>query len=765
MSAGLSVVLASTALGGVVSGLSWLFEVFLGVAVVVATGIGLRALRAAVPLVALGQLAVLLMMLTAVYSRSGVLVFWPGPAALHDLRDLLDGAARQIDVGVPPVDATRELGLVITAVLGLVAVVVDLLAVAAGTPAAAGLVLLCVFAVPASLADALLPAWTFVCGAIGFALLLATDGYRRRRLWPRGRWANGPVSGGAGLAPDEIGNPTGTVITALAVVLALVLGSAVTAVGTQGRLPGSGSGSGFGTGSSGVGLKPFTALRGQLDRSGAPAELFRVSGLPKQQYLRALTLRQYVPSEGWQVDGLGSGVQAGQRDLPWPPGSAAGGAEVDLQIAALRYRDPWLPVYGIPHDIYGADTYRYDPASATAFTQRAQSPGRYTLRTVFAEPTAADLRAAAGTPKIDPEYLRADGVDPRVAALARQVAGAATTPFDKALALSNYFTNPVDNFHYSLQTRTGNTNDALLDFLLNGKTGYCEQFASAMAVMLRIVGVPSRVAIGFTAGTLSGEDRVITTNDAHAWVEAYFEGVGWITFDPTPLADGRGVVPPYVASQQNAGGGANKADPDGSTTTTPAAPSSTASSSAAAQSGGAAAAGSGAGDGTLGLTITALVLAALAGLIAAPALIRGRRRRRRQSLVRAGGNAGVTAAWRELLDESWDRGVAVPDSDTPRATLRRLVREHRIDPVGQDGLRRLVTEVERSWYGGDPDTDGTALGDAAGAVRSAMRRGAPMSLRAKLWPRSVLRRRKPAADPAGEAAAARVEAGVGGSAD
>ena len=67
-----------------------------------------------------------------------------------------------------------------------------------------------------------------------------------------------------------------------------------------------------------------------------------------------------------------------------------------------------------------------------------------------------------------------------------------------------------------------------------------------MGVMLRVAGIPSRVAIGFTPGVQVNDYLSISTQDAHAWVEAYFGGKGWVTFDPTPLSDGRGITPSYL---------------------------------------------------------------------------------------------------------------------------------------------------------------------------------------------------------------------------
>jgi hypothetical protein len=77
----------------------------------------------------------------------------------------------------------------------------------------------------------------------------------------------------------------------------------------------------------------------------------------------------------------------------------------------------------------------------------------------------------------------------------------------------------------------------LVGFVTRTRAGYCQQYAGAMAVMLRMLGVPARVAVGFTSGTLDGKKWVVTNHEAHAWVEAWFAGIGWVPFDPTP---GRG---------------------------------------------------------------------------------------------------------------------------------------------------------------------------------------------------------------------------------
>ncbi len=751
--------LSSKAMSGVVVGLRWLGFVLVATAAVAATGVLLRGLtlpaglggdnavgRAVggrplpVPLVTIGQIAALCCLLTAVFTRTGLFVMIPTPTALRDLRSTLGAAMEQVQSGVPPVDATTEMLLLITLGLGLVAILVDTIAVSAGAPAAAGLVLLCVFAVPASVADSLLPWWAFVAGAAGFAALLAVDGQRRHLAWR-----------GATTAPADAGAvPTATAVAGVALVAALLAGTALTLVGTVGRLPGDGGAGGPG-GNTGIGLKPFTSLRGQLTRDGV-VELFRVRGLPDQQYLRAMTLRRYNPGEGWEVSGIGGDPLTGDQ-LPLPPGQLASGEPVTIEFESVRYSDNWLPVYGVPLSIRGVPRgYRYDSAAGTVLSDRNRKPSRYSEQVLFPETTADQLRRAAGDDPIDPEYLRLDDLDPRVQQLAEDVTRGRNNRFDRALAINNLFTEQ-NGFSYSEETAGNLDEDALADFLLNGKTGYCEQFASAMAVMLRAVGIPSRVVVGYTAGYESGESRVITTDDAHAWVEVFFPNIGWTIFDPTPLVDGRTVTPAYVGSEANQPTAPGQGlDPDAASSTAAAPTSGAAASNDADNDQSAPAAPGGGGGGwakPLGLTL--LVVLLLGALLGGPAGIREWQRRTRLRAVLAGGPDAATAAWRELLAESWDRGSIVPTTDTVRLAANRLAREHGLDDDGRRGLRTLVGAVERSWYGAGLRVDAgldSGLVSALREVRDSFRRNAPLAMRARLLPRSVLRpvRPEPATD-------------------
>ncbi|MCW2631783.1 MAG: hypothetical protein JWR88_745, partial [Pseudonocardia sp.] len=612
---------------------------------------------------------------------------------------------------------------------GLVAVLVDLLVVGLRAPAAGGHVLLCVVAIPAALADQMLPGWTLAAGAAGFALLLAL---RQRGRLPSGETGSSPAS-------PWIAAPLAIGVTAVAVLLALGAGTLATPIGTAGRFP-----NGSGGGADGqFGVNPFTSLRGKLQRNNN-VELFDVRGLDNPTYLRALTLSQYVPQRGWQAARRDRGVPLTEQLATPQPRPL--GAPVNIQITNHGYQDTWLPLYGVPLGVRGVAPSRwyYDASAGTAFSDRPEQEDAWVQSAVLPQPDLATLRAAPRPTGLDPSYTSTTGIDRRVSDLAAQVTSGAKTGFDKTVALNTYFTDPANGFHYSLETASGSSGDLLVDFLTRGKTGYCEQFASAMAVMLRTVGVPARVAVGFTAGEVRDGVRVIHSADAHAWVEAYFSGVGWLTFDPTPLADGRGVVPPYLAAalREQAGGSAAQANlaPDAQAPGASAAPQPTPTpAEQAPQDPGSAAAEAPVPVWLVVLTIGLLLAVGLAG---APALWRMRSRDRRLAAVRAGGPAGAAAAWEELVAESTDRGEPIAPTATVRVAAGRLARVHHLDDPARGALRRVVAAVEASWYGGREDP-ASRLASEVDEVRAGLARSAPLSLRARLFPRSVLNMLRP----------------------
>jgi transglutaminase-like putative cysteine protease len=202
----------------------------------------------------------------------------------------------------------------------------------------------------------------------------------------------------------------------------------------------------------------------------------------------------------------------------------------------------WLPAAYEPMSVDTGDTeVDYDPASSTLIVDReAESSDGLTYTVTSEIPTwtpeqlrQASLRDLPGD--IAERYLALpeDVSDGRIAELARRLSRAAATPYDKAIALQSH----LRNFEYTLDVQPGHGDNALEAFLFENRRGYCEQFAGAFAAMARSIDIPSRVVVGFTKGIQDpNEPGLYRVNGehAHAWVELYFPGYGWVTFDPTP---------------------------------------------------------------------------------------------------------------------------------------------------------------------------------------------------------------------------------------
>jgi len=161
----------------------------------------------------------------------------------------------------------------------------------------------------------------------------------------------------------------------------------------------------------------------------------------------------------------------------------------------------------------------------------------YEATSDISRPTVSQLRDASDDypPRILLEYLQLPKIDPRIPRLAEQITSGKSNEYEKAFALEWYLRT---NFGYTLQLPSRRHSDPLAYFLFERKQGHCEYFASAMAVMLRTLHIPSRVVNGFRTGEyndLTGQYLVRASN-AHSWVEAYFPGYGWISFDPTPAS-------------------------------------------------------------------------------------------------------------------------------------------------------------------------------------------------------------------------------------
>lgn len=689
----------STALTAVLSDGAWVLPLIEVVVVVSLLGVGGRLVRLPTWGVVVLQVAGLAVAITALFTTSGIGGVIPNASSVGELHTLLAGAREQIVATVPPAPATPELSLLVAITVGLAALIVDFLIAAAKAPALVALPLLCLFSVPASISTEMLPWYSFALPAALYALLLAVAGHPGRRT--------------AGRAGREV-TVQGTVITAVAIVIALVGATAFTGVGTAGRLPRTNATAGL------VGLSAFTTLRGSLERS-TPVDLLQVRGLNQPDYLRTVGLTRWTNNKGFTVGDLESDGQIGNGPLP---DLAIRSGSTPITVTSTAFRDKFLPLFAGTTAVNGLSTpWTYDSALDTGYRDEATNPGTFQLLVQQDKPSDAALRK---------DTVTAGGVLTDVGALpaavrqqAVEVTAAAATPFDKALALKQWFTDPVNKFQYSLQVPPGNSGDALIDFL-SSRQGYCEQYASALAVMLRSLGIPTRVGIGFTQGTVQPDGSyVIDSHDAHAWVEVRFDRSGWVRFDPTPLTNGQGLqqgfqngpVPTGTATSTSSGAGAPSIPqvsrrPDGGDTQQPADTSVAPIPVAAAAS---------AHPLSLWWIFAGVLVLVLAVAVLLPAVLRWGRRRSRLTVMARGGPAGAAAAWVEISDLAIDFGVGVRPAESSRAAANRLARRAQLDERDRARLRQVVVAAEAAWYGPPtgPGPAGAASADATGRVSPA----------------------------------------------
>ena len=196
--------------------------------------------------------------------------------------------------------------------------------------------------------------------------------------------------------------------------------------------------------------------------------------------------------------------------------------------AAYPIESLYAPVTSLREDAYG-----------TFFTPDLLRPGQtYSVVSYLPNLSAKELQSVVVGSVADgvgPSYVDAAGLSQRARDLAQTaVSGHTTNEFDEVMALTNYL---QANFQYSQQLgHVPAGRDPVDWFLFDVKIGYCEQFATAETLMLRSLGIPARLATGYSTGSYDPvlDQSVVRERDAHAWVEVWFPGHGWVPVDPSP---------------------------------------------------------------------------------------------------------------------------------------------------------------------------------------------------------------------------------------
>jgi transglutaminase-like putative cysteine protease len=696
----LALVLLLSGFGTIVEGRDWwvttiLVAAMTGLTCAVLRGLGTR-------LVAPVAIVVELTAIVWIFVPETLLAIVPTPQTVTALADMVSVAQQTIVEEKAPVAASRPIVLVVAASFGLIVVVADVLLQRRRAAPLVGILLLAVFATPALISGETPPAWLFLSVAALWLVLL------------RSRTATATRSGTSrlGAAP------------ALALGVAALMGAVafpavapdVTAVAASwGKPP---------PPVFGRGINPMIELGQNLRRNSTATALTYTTTFDEPQYLKVATLRDFTgrtwkPTETVRAD-LFEGERLLDSDIEVEPGRT----RIDID----QLRSSMLPVpYPSTGTVTGLDgDWTFRRAGQTLTSRDDDSRGQtYTVSSLDVRPTAEQMRGLRTTigPALE-SYVELPPTMPSIIArTAREVTADADNDYDRALALQRFFRD--GDFRYSETAPVagdydGNGVEVIAEFLQK-KAGYCVHFSSAMAVMARTLGMPSRIAVGYAPGTSNIRDGepvyTNTSDDLHAWTEIYFQGAGWVRFDPTKsVGDATSFVEPVVDT------------PDAEPTPTPEP------TQAAPQRGADRLDQPVAAPTEQGSTAPRSAIVTLAALLvvgAVPWAVRSLRRRWRATR----GRTDVEPLWRELEDVARDLRIPASAADTPRGFAGRLAGQPGVDHVA---LQALLQRVERARFsrGQQPAGDGVADLDA---VVTSLRAGASRRRRllATLLPQSL----------------------------
>ncbi|MBQ1114069.1 DUF3488 and transglutaminase-like domain-containing protein [Streptomyces sp. C3-3] len=753
--------LAAGALIPLVDGVGWLVQA----AVLLGVQSGVGALARRVPLARTLTIAVqtlvTLLLLTLVFVRDHALFgVLPGPEALMRLGELLVAGGEDVGTYAIPAPMTDGIKLMVVGGVILIGLAVDALAVTFRSAAPAGLPLLALYSVAAGLSDGGASWLWFLLAASGYLLLLLAEGRDRLSQWGRvfsgaarnsGGLADGLAGVGGGSSPVRTGRRIGVLALGIALVAPLALPALDSGL-LGGKGPGNGRGSGGGTISA---VNPLVSLQNNLNQPDNREVMTYRSNIenPQSLYLRILALDEFNGSE-WRSSTRRLTDVPDRLPQPTGLGRDVSVTEVRTNISASRsYQQTYLPLPYPASEVRVGGRWRYEPEGRTLVGDDGQTTrgAQYEVGSLVVEPTADQLAAAGSPPEeLVREYTQVPGSLPGVVAeTAEQVTEGASNAYEQAVKLQDWFASD-GGFTYDTTVTSGTGSSAITRFLRD-REGFCIHFSFSMAAMARTLGIPARVAVGFTPGTMKADGAIsVGLRDAHAWPELYFEGVGWTRFEPTPS---RGSTPSWTRPEVPTDSASDVAQPSAGTSAEPSAAPSAEDScppqlrqeggcGPSQEPGAALPTDRGTPLWKVLLVVHAAVLL-VAALVLSPLLWRLRARNRR---LGSGGRtpadaaARTLAAWREISDEAWDHGIAPDESLTPRKAAARIVRLGRLDTTAAEAVHRIAGSVEQVLYAPEP-RPAAGLAEDALTVRAGLRASAGRGarLRATLLPRSSVR--------------------------
>ncbi|KOT78769.1 transglutaminase [Streptomyces rimosus subsp. pseudoverticillatus] len=792
---------ASCALLPLVDPVGWMLQAAILLTIVSGVGALARRVPLARPLTVVAQAVVALLLLTVLFAHDkAIALVLPGPDVFAEFGELVQEGVADVSRYAIPAPVTAGIRLLLVGGVLVVGLIVDALAVTYRSAAPAGLPLLALYSVAAGLSQGGAGwLWFLVAGA-GYLLLLLAEGRDRLSQWGRvfgGRSAGSgrPAFSGGQSYAGTVGGPaqapvrTGRRIGALVLGVALVVPAVLPSLGgglLGQAVAGRGPGGGGGTISA---VNPLVSLQNSLNQPEDRQVLnYRTTASDtRDMYLRIVALDQF-DGTAWKPSERA--VKDVPDRLPEPAGLSP---EVDVTpvntsiSTAPWYAQNWLPLPYPASRVDIAGRWRFEPEGRTLVGDRGQNTRgvQYQVESLLVRPTARQLEEAPASPaELAREYTKVpDSLPPVVRETAKQVTKGARTAYDKAVRLQDWF-SLNGGFTYNTEVRAGSGTEAISRFL-EQKEGFCVHFAFSMAAMARTLGIPARVAVGFTPGTRQSDGSTsVGLKDAHAWPELYFEGTGWTRFEPTPS---RGTLPDYTLTNTPSNGGTNAPAPQPSrSAAAPVGPSPAQSCAPAERRVGpcwtppAQSTSGPAEGGPSPWTVAAIVIGIplLLLLLLLPVLWRLRTRSRRLGggvagrhrpgtaaapdlrtahlepddsgwdgggapESRGGIPAGATrtlAAWQELVDSGWDYGILPDESLTPRKAAERIVRIGELRAPAAESAHRVAASVEQVLYAPHPQP-APGLADEVRRVRTGLHDAASrrLRLRALLAPRSAAR--------------------------
>jgi transglutaminase-like putative cysteine protease len=674
-------------------------------------------------------------------------------ASSRDIASSIADAWVSAATWAPPIPASEPSIAPLMIPCGALALlVVDLTACWLGRVSLAGLPLLAVYCVPISLIGDGVSWPVFLFSAAGFLTMIFLQEAAHISRWgrPLGTSAAGSDPHGFGMSTGA-SRATATTVGSTALALGVILPIFIPTLHLNGLgMFGSGGG-----GSSGVKVvNPITDMRRNLQRGKDVPLLDIKTDDPHPSYLRIAVLTEFTGVEWTTGSRQIISDQTANGIVPLEQGLSNDVLLVSHNYtvhATSDFDSRWLPTQFPVSDVEASGDWHWDSTTMDFIAgpgQPTTAGATWTMTSSQPQLSGYSMAHSLTAPLAIQDAYTAlpDSVPPLVSDLANKVTAKATTRFQRAVLLQQWFRSS-GHFRYSLHTSPGDGDNALVTFLTKGKggrVGYCEQFASAFAVMARELKIPARVAVGFLQPSPAPNgDWIYSAHDLHAWPELYFQGSGWVRFEPTP-ASHTGLAPNYTRQPvQKPGGTKSQSNGGGRITSDPTATKSvqqshdrTGSSTSSAS----------------GLRVPwAALLIALAVLLLLPRTLRRSRRARRLA-------GGAEEAWAELRDSAVDLGVGWSPGRSPHDTGYQLVgwfgaepdgpppvrpaRGRGLAPGAEDSLDRIVSTLERVRYARTADDLPGALGDDVLTCIAALEHGSTRStLRRATWmPRTMFGR-------------------------